>query len=547
MDLYTMRTEINKGKSIYELPIRVTYYARVSTDKDEQLNSLQNQIKYYSDFITSNNNWTFVEGYIDEGISGTSVSKRDSFLKMIDDAKLGKFDFIITKEISRFSRNTLDSIKYTQELLQNGVGVFFQSDNINTLLPDSELRLTIMSSIAQDEVRKISERVKFGFKRAIENGVVLGNNKIWGYKKDNGKLVIDEEQAEVVRLIFELYATENMGIRAIANELTARGYLNTEGNPFSFSTIKNILINPKYKGYYCGRKTHKYDYRNKNRKVFDEKDWVMYKDEEDVPPIVSEELWEKANKILSKRSNNLKSDNPISYNNKYTYSGKIICGEHKCSYQRSMYRYPSGNKEIWQCREYVNKGKKGCDMPILYTTELNQIMKQCYDEIVTNKADIIHDLIKIYTSLSQQSTITQDIAKCKVNINDILKRKDKLLDLSIAGKLSDDEFEKRNNSFNLEIDTLKVKIKDLEEQEQANIEVEKSIETLRQVIAKELDFDNFVNNSVIDKLLDKIEVYKTDEKNVIDVKVNLKLIDDTLEYRINRGRKNTSVCSKQYI
>ena len=167
----------------------------------------------------------------------------------------GKFDFIITKEISRFSRNTLDSIKYTQELLQNGVGVLFQSDNINTLLPDSELRLTIMSSIAQDEVRKISERVKFGFRRAIDNGVVLGNNKIWGYKKDNGKLVIDEEQAEIVRLIFELYATENMGIRSIANELTRIGYLNTEGNPLSFSTIKNILINPKYKGYYCGRKT----------------------------------------------------------------------------------------------------------------------------------------------------------------------------------------------------------------------------------------------------------------------------------------------------
>ena len=185
-------------------------------------------------------------------------------------------------------------------------------------------------------------------------------------------------------------------------------------------------------------------------------------------------------------------------------------------------------------------------MPILYTTELNQIMKQCYDEIVTNKADIIHDLIKIYTTLSQQSNITQDIAKCKVNINDILKRKDKLLDLSIAGKLSDDEFEKRNNSFNLEIDTLKVKIKDLEEQEQANIEIEKSIEALRKIIAKELDFEDGFNNSIIDSLLDKVEVYKTEEKNVIDVKVNLKLIDDTLEYRINRGRKNTSVCSKQY-
>lgn len=546
MDLYTMRNEINKGKSIYELPIRVTYYARVSTDKDEQINSLQNQISYYSDFIKGNSNWSYIEGYIDEGISGTSVNKRDSFLKMIDDAKLGKFDFIITKEISRFSRNTLDSIKYTQELLRNGVGVFFQSDNINTLLPDSELRLTIMSSIAQDEVRKISERVKFGFKRAIENGVVLGNNKIWGYKKDNGKLVIDEEQAEVVRLIFELYAIDNMGIRAISTELSARGYLNTEGNPFSFSTVRNILVNPKYKGYYCGRKTQKYDYRNKDRKVFDEKDWVMYKDEEDVPPIVSEELWEKANKILAKRSKNLKGDGHVSYNNKYTYSSKIICSKHKCSYQRKLYRYPSGDKELWQCKEYLEKGKDYCDMPTIYTTELNEIMKQCYNEVVTNKADIIHDLIKIYSSISQQSNITQDIAKCKVNINEFLKRKDKLLDLSIAGKISDDEFEKRNNSFNLEIESLKVKIKDLEEQEESNKEIEKSIEALRKIIAKELNFDDGFDNAIIDSLLDKIEVYKTDEKNVIDVKVYLKLLDDTLEYRINRSRKNTSVCNKQY-
>ena len=234
------------------------------------------------------------------------------------------------------------------------------------------------------------------------------------------------------------------------------------------------------------------------------------------------------------------------YGKKQIKFGKIVCGKHKCSYQRKLYRYPSGNKELWQCREYLEKGKDYCDSPSIYTTELNQIMKQCYDEIVTNKAEIIHDLIKMYTSLSQQSNITQDIAKCKVNINEILKRKDKLLDLSIAGKLSDDEFEKRNNSFNLEIDTLKVKIKDLEEQEQANEQIEKSIEALRKIIAKELEFDDGFNNSIIDSLLEKIEVYKTDEKNVIDVKVYLKLLDDTLEYRINRGRKNTSVCTKQY-
>ena len=411
MDLYNTRSQLNLGKTIYDLPLRVTYYARVSTEKDEQVHSLKNQIDYYSDFITRNENWTFVEGYIDEGLSGTSVSKRDSFLRMIDDARLGKFDFIITKEISRFSRNTLDSIKYTQELLQSGVGVLFQSDNINTLMPDSELRLTIMSSIAQDEVRKISERVKFGFRQAIDKGVVLGNNKIWGYDKADGRLVINEGQAQIVRLIFEMYATGNMGMRAICIELAERGFTNTQGNAFSFSTIKNILTNPKYKGYYCGSKTHKYDYRSNSRKYFDKDEWVMYKDEDNVPPIVSEELWEKANRVLSKRSEQMSSDNRTSYNNKYAYSGKIVCTGHGCHYQRGLYRYPSGNKEIWQCRKYVEKGKSGCTMPVLYTTELNQIMKGCYDEIVTNKADIIHDLVKIYSSLSQKSNIRRTLQK----------------------------------------------------------------------------------------------------------------------------------------
>ena len=207
MELYKIRSRISMGESIYDLPLKVTFYARVSTDKDVQLNSLDNQIIYFKNFIIENKNWTYVDGYIDEGISGTSVEKREDFLRMIEDSKKGMFDLILTKEISRFSRNTLDSIKYTQELLEHNVGVLFQSDNINTIMPDSELRLTIMASIAQEEVRKLSERVKFGMKRSIEKGKVLGNNAITGYKKEKGKLIIDFKQAEMIKIIFEKYAT----------------------------------------------------------------------------------------------------------------------------------------------------------------------------------------------------------------------------------------------------------------------------------------------------------------------------------------------------
>ena len=170
MDLYTVRNLLNSGKSIHDIKLRVTSYSRVSTDKYEQANSLKNQVEHFTEMIKNNPNWIYIDGYVDEGISGTSINKRNAFLQMIQDAKRGKFDFIITKEISRFSRNTLDSIQYTQELLSYGVGVLFQSDNINTLYPDAELRLTIMSSIAQEEVRKLSERVKFGFQRSINQG-----------------------------------------------------------------------------------------------------------------------------------------------------------------------------------------------------------------------------------------------------------------------------------------------------------------------------------------------------------------------------------------
>ena len=153
--IQTLREQMRMGKSLYDLPLRVTYYARVSTDKLEQQGSLKNQVQYYTEQIQKNRNWIFVEGYVDEGISGTSTEEREDFLRMIADAHCGRFDFIITKEISRFSRNTLDSIRYTQELLEAGVGVLFQNDNINTLDADSEFRLVVMAGVAQDEVRKL--------------------------------------------------------------------------------------------------------------------------------------------------------------------------------------------------------------------------------------------------------------------------------------------------------------------------------------------------------------------------------------------------------
>ena len=287
MDVRKIRAELRSGRSFYDLPLRVTFYARVSTDQDEQINSLENQVQYYTELIQSKPNWEFVPGYVDEGISGGSTKKRDNFNRMIRDARAGMFDFIITKEISRFSRSTLDSIQYTQELLDYNVGVFFQNDNINTLDTDSEFRLVIMAGVAQDEIRKLSERLKFGFRQAIKNGHVLGNDRLYGYDKKDCVLTVNEEEAEIVRIIFDLYGNGRLGTRTISKRLTELGYTSREGNAFNTLTIRHILENPKYKGWYCGNKSQSADYRTKRTVSLDESEWVTYPDPS-IPAIVSE-------------------------------------------------------------------------------------------------------------------------------------------------------------------------------------------------------------------------------------------------------------------
>lgn len=546
MDLFTIRNLLASGKTIFDLTLRVTYYARVSTDKDEQAHSLKAQIQYYSAFITQNPNWTYVEGYIDEGLSGTSVAHRDSFKRMIADAKLQKFDLILTKEISRFSRNTLDSIRYTQELLRYGVGVFFQSDNIITLSPDAELRLTIMSSIAQDEVRKLSERVRFGFKRSIEKGVVLGNDCIWGYRKDKGKLVIDEEQAPIVRLIFELYANQGLGVRRVADELNRRGYLNTQGRPFSFSTIRKVLENPKYKGYYCGNKTVKLDYRLSERKEIAPENWVLYKDEETVPSIVSEELWEKANRILRKRSEQYKSAGEGSPNARYSYSGKIICMEHGVPYYRTKMRSGGQIKIAWQCKRYSERGLAGCTSPILYESDIDQIVLECYRSLIQEKTSIIEKLAAIYRTILQQSNLQEDMAKIQLSLNQIQRRKDKLLDLSLNGSISETEFQKRNDAFNEQMDSLRAEYQQRQAQKDKNDELADNIDTVKQVITSELDLSQGLDYKIIDALLDRIEVSGTDEKYTYDLNIVFKLLPQTEKYRINKRPGSSSVCYKQH-
>ena len=266
MNFIEISSRIMNGEKIYNIPLRVCFYARVSTDSDTQLNSLDNQRNYYENYIKSKSAWTYVDGYVDEGISGVRVEKRESFKKMIRDAKLHKFDLIVTKEVSRFARDLEDSIHYIRILKEASVGLYFENQNLNTFDSGSELILNIMFNLAKEESRKLSSRIKFGHKEAIRKGHVLGSSNIIGYKKDNCKLVIVESEAKFVRLVFELYATGKYGFYKLAKYLGSLGYYNKFKNLYDKDTLKRIISNPKYKGYYRAHTYEIVDYRTKKRK-----------------------------------------------------------------------------------------------------------------------------------------------------------------------------------------------------------------------------------------------------------------------------------------
>ena len=524
MELYKIREEL-KYKSINDIPLKVTFYARVSTDKYEQKNSLENQISFFKDMISQNSNWTYVEGYIDEGISGTSTEKRDSFLKMIEDGKAKKFDLILTKEVSRFARDTLDSIANTRELLKYDVGVQFLNDGINTLMPDSELRLTIMSSLAQDEVRKLSERVKFGYQRSIKNGRVLGNNDIWGYDKKDCKLVINEEEAKVIKRIFELYTTGKYGFNTVAKMLYDEGYKNKNGNKFSMTTIAYIIRNPKYKGYYCGNKTTVADYKLKTIVKKDKEDWVVYKDYENVPPIVSEEIWELAQKIYNQRSAKVKDIDKRIYQNRYPLSGKIKCAIHGKSFHRKVYRYVTKEDAVvWLCPNNNGRKEDKCGTPILYEKELMQILKEQIKEFIHNKESIIYSLTKLYEENISLRDFDKEINKKESDIIKIKKEKDKLLSHNINGIISDKEFMERNNNCNERIELLEKDIDNIRLEQKKSNNIKKEILKLESIIENQIKVPN---DEMIVDLLDKIEVYKSDN-NVVKIRIYLKIGEEII-------------------
>ena len=513
------------GEKIYNLPLRVCYYCRVSTDSDVQLNSLDNQLEYYENYIKSKPKWIFSGGYIEEGKTGVRVDVRPSFKKMIQDAKHNKFDLIITKEVSRFARDLEDSIHYIRELKDSGVGVFFENQNMNTFDYNSELILNIMFNLAQDESRKLSSRVKFGHRQAIENGHVLGSSNITGYRKDNCKLVIVENEAKFIKTLFELYATGKYGFLKLSKKLSELGYLNKKGKLYDKDSLKRMIENPKYKGYYRARTYEILDYRTKRRKKNNLDEQILYKCKDgSIPAIISEELWNQANKILKSRTKGYENNNYWSGGLKYAFSSKIYCKEHNTSFQRS-HGNKNKNRPIWSCSMYLQHRLVACESPIIAEVDLYNIMSSIMNIIIPQKINIIDNMLKLYENIDKNDYYDKELELINTKIKIIEEKKSMTLDLVFNGDISKESIKVQFDKYEQEIKSLNEKKTVIIKQIEQLSNINNNLDIMTELIKKELNGDSL--SEFIRKFVDEIIISKIDgDRYNIKVDIYLDLLGE---------------------
>jgi DNA invertase Pin-like site-specific DNA recombinase len=535
MDLLDIRA-LMKTTHVTNIALRVTFYARVSSEKDAQLNSLDNQISFFTDFIQSNPKWTYVPGYIDEGLSGMAVTKRENFLRMISDAEEQKFDLIVTKEISRFARNTIDSIQYTRQLLRCGVGVLFRNDGINTLEEMSEFRLTMMAGMAQDEIERLSSRVKFGHEQAIKKGVVLGNSLMFGFDKKDGRLVINEAEAPMVRKLFELYATGQYGLKELVSILYADGYRNHNGVEINHSTLSKIIANPKYKGWYVGGKVKITDMITKKQRFMPPEKWTMYKDEtgEIVPAIVSEELWDRCNAILSTRSGDVKKrQNQCTHENLLT--GKLICTHCGAPYHRkeSVDKYGHRNSR-WACSNKLTKGASACPSIYLFESEIKPLLLDVFRESITSVDEFMDGYEQFLNELYSDTTLDTETAKLEKTRDGIHQRKQKLLTLCVEGRLTDGDFERMNKELSTELEGVETALTGLVEQQKTRGSAADKIKAARAAMegAKKAAESGSITREFVEQNIDKVFVTPVDA-HMMHLEVRLKT-QQTIEKTVIR-------------
>ncbi len=506
---------------------KVAGYARVSTDHEEQETSYEAQVDYYTNYIKNHDGWEFIKVYTDEGISGTSTAKRTGFLSMITDAYSGKIDLIITKSISRFARNTVDSLTTIRELKKHGVEVYFEKENIWTLDSKSEVLITIMSSIAQEESRSISENVTWGKRKSFADGkVYIQTNGMLGYRKaSDGAIEIDDKDAKIIRFIYSSYASGH-SMRWIADELTARGIKTAKGKDIWRTTqIRSILMNEKYTGNALLQKTFSVDFLSKKRKV-NKGEVPQYYVEDSHPAIISKELFDIVQSMLKDPEGNRRA-----YKGNI-FSGRIICADCGAAFAPKVWHSKDKYKcTIWQCSDKF-KGENKCTTPHLKENEIQDIFIKAVNMISPSKAIMIKELEATIDTAFQNTENEKIRAELETELRAISIAIDNLIKGNSSTAQDQDTY---NVEYNSLVDKFTAKKKEIEKIEEAIAENNEAkakmsiyIDSLRKLPTVVTEFSSEMFATLVDRIVvrtkDNVEVvFKNGKTESISISFNRKL------------------------
>lgn len=532
----------------------VAIYARVSTEHEAQLSALDNQVQYYENLLKDHPEWTLYKMYIDEGITGTSVKKRKNFMQMMIDAENGYFDLIVTREVSRFARNTVDTLQQTRLLKKCGVEVYFTEDNIWTMNDeDGELRLTIMATLAQNESKKTSIRVKAGQMVSFQKGVAYGNGNILGYDRKGKELVINPEQAKTVRMIYDMYL-DGMGMRKIQFELEKAGRLTATGlKNWSCANIGRILNNPFYCGTIVYRKEFVPDYlEQKKIKNFDYVDKVVV--EGTHKPIVTKEEFEQVQKILKSKSASVDNRGARGRH----VSNDVWCKKLKCScgasFNRRTWRRVNGIPQYaYQCYHQVQTGtvqtrlNKGlsiegiCDVPMVPRWKLGAMADIIFQKFWNNRQEILNianEMLDKHYKDDKEQDFADEIKDIQNKLNKLEQKFDNLVEMRMEGEIDKAKFNEKKEHIEKEKERLNNMLLSYHiEEDLSEEEMNEKLTILKYGLEQDFNFSTHnIPDEVIDAFVDQIIVYK-------DCFVwKLKLFDDTVRLTVN-GRKNNATVS----
>ena len=494
---------------------KVAAYCRVSTDHEDQVNSFEAQQRYFRDYINYHPDWELYDVYADEGVTGTSTEKRIQFQRMIQDAFAKKFELIVTKEVSRFSRNTLDTISYARQLQAIGVGIIFANDGINTLERASETFLALLSTMAQEESRKTSERVKWGQKRQMEQGVVFGKSML-GYDVEDGKMAINSEGAEIVKLIFHKYAIEKKGTSVIARELREAGYKTYSGNTkWTNTSILRIIKNEKYVGDLIQKKTYTPDFLTHKKKYNrDAEDKVCLAEHHEA--IIDRDTWNLAQTELQKR--NRHGEAASGHSNRYLFSGKIKCGICGASYVSRKKHLKNGSiSKKWACYTATTDGTRhldtqgnevGCDIGTMIRDDVaTEMVQQAAATLKLDTRWIIDNVTKLATNaiLASEQTNLDNEDRLQQAIKKIQTKRAKVLDTFFAEEITKEEMRMMTDKYDTELSDLQARLEAVRKQQTLRYDISQLSGDIRKEITSivkgdtksEIFYKNLLNHMTV--------------------------------------------------